>query len=98
MEGDATYERLLGSGEEMDVTVTPERPREKNSIVDEETGQSYVSSPGSYMPRSGKESFLSPSSSSSFLVLLILRRTKRDGIQSTAGLGAVDSQLWVGKK
>lgn len=92
----ATYEWLLGSVEEMDVSMNTRKTKEKNSIVDAETGQSHISSPGSHgysCPALEENPSFSP-----FLVLLSLKSTKRDGIQFTAGLRAVDSQLWVGKK
>ncbi|KAF4790784.1 hypothetical protein TURU_136734 [Turdus rufiventris] len=80
----------------MDVSMSTRKTKEKNSIVDEETGQSYISSPGPHgysCPALEENPSFSP-----FLVLLSLKSTKRDGIQFTAGLRAVDSQLWVGKK
>ena len=87
-----------GSVEEMDVNVIPGRLWKKHTIVD---GGDWAAIclitrvTQIYMPYSGKDSFFSPASSSPFLVLL---RTKHDGIQFTAGLRAVDSQLWVSKK
>lgn len=90
-----------GSIKEMGVNVTPGRPWKKHEIVDGGdwaaiyliTRMTWI-----YDPYSGKDSFLSPASSSPFLVLLSLNRTKRDGIQFTTGLRAADSQLWVSKK
>lgn len=83
--------------DEMDVNVIPGRPWKKQTIVygrDWTAIHPIATMAQIYMPYS----FLSPASSSPFLVLLNLNRTKHDGIQFTAGLRAVDSQLWVSKK
>lgn len=93
---------MIGSWDsmgEMDVNVTPGW---KNlTVVDGgDWAAMYLLSRmmGIFMPLSGRDSFLSPTSSSPFLGLLSLNRTSCDGIQFTTGLIAVDSQLWVSKK
>lgn len=87
-----------GTVEEMDVNVIPGRPWKKHNGGDWAAIYLITRMTCIYTPYSGKDSFLSPASSSPFLVLLSLNRTKCDGIQFTTGLRAVDSQLWVSKK
>ncbi|CAM9467458.1 unnamed protein product [Bubo scandiacus] len=85
----------------MDVNVIPGRTWIKHTIVYDGDGAAiYLIARMTqiYTPYSGKDSFLSPASSSPFLVLLSLNRTKCDGIQFTTGLRAVDSQLWISTK
>lgn len=85
-----------GSVGEMGVSVIQGRPW-KNLAVVEGGGWAamYLLSRMMwiFMPLSGRHSFLSPTSSNPFLVLLSLNRTNCDGIQSTTGLIAMDSQL-----